>query len=1586
MGFIVTKRTRWVRDGCPLPGELGRASKRSFTAWSLGLLTLALPLSLAAQVALIRQAPEVNGRVEGAIQVMTPATIRLTGNAQVTGDLLVPGSPKVKLKGHPSYGGTLDGTGSAAPSNYHITLKGHAALRNVIRRTNASALAAVHALPAPQGSRTVVIHSAAQNTGDFATLRNLTLHGNTGQLVVPPGSYGDFTAKGKSGFTLGAAGTTQASIYNFQHLEINGQAEIQIVGPVIINLAHGLVANGSIGSSANPAWLALNIVSGGLTLNGNVMFYGYVNAPAGKVIINGKSKFAGGLICDRLTVHGNGLLQLLAKPNPNSAPVVSNAHVVLDEDASAAITLSGADADGDSLTYTVLTSPALGNLTGTAPNLLYTPAPNVFGADSFAFTVTDGRAGADIATISLDILPVNDSPAADAKAVALNEDESVAVAFTGNDVDGDVLSFAVTRAPAHGTLSGSAASRIYTPAENYHGTDSLGYRSNDGVLDSSESTITFTIAPVNDAPVALPGAVTLASNAATDFVLSATDADGDALNYAVVLAPLHGALTGEPPHLTYWPATGFSGTDGLTFIASDGVTTATASITFEVVHVNQPPVAVALTIATESNQAVPVMLAGSDAEGSSLGYLVVSPPAHGTLTGTTPGLIYTPQPGYSGADSFTYKVSDGEADSEVVNVTIMVAAANQPPLVALLSPSNGAAFNAGIPVNLVATASDPDGAIARVEFYEGSHKIGETQTAPYEFDWQGIGAGNYVLTARATDDRGATTTSTPVAIAVTAVNLAPTIALVSPEAGIHYTAPAVIPLIATANDPDGRIVRVSFYNGAEKIGDRFGQPYALTWRDVPAGSYALSAMTTDDAGATAVSPAIDIMVGEDPRPMVALLQPLAGSSVAAPATITLQAEIISSLAPVAKVEFFSGFNKIGEATASPYEFVWADVPAGAYVVHARATAANGERGDSIEVNLTVTGNRPPAIVLLTPEPGVTFYTGAAITLTARGRDPDGSVSRIEFYQNAILAASYTFNAFEDRTLAVSRPWFNSVPGEFTLIARAYDEAGAFSDSAPAAITFDAFNRPPTIALTSPNIEQVFNSSATITISATASDPDGAVSRVEFYADETLLATLAVPPFTYQWDNPATGSHAIHARAYDNAGGVTAALQRRISVRPALPYFSDYEESEGINAGPLAGQGGWPATGRGEVTDATAQSGGQSALLPASGGGGEPIRLTFSPLPSDQAVLFFDFWAKPAASTFAFSASRFGGGGDQVALVREGNRAEIQSSYDDGESGTEWSGTGVYTPIGFDGTADRWLHFTLRQDYSRSRWDLYVDGRIAMGDARFPSSGNPAFQVISHPTAPTRWDNLLVSFENPLFVDSDRDGMEDAWETSNGLDPSFDDRRDDLDGDGLSNIEEYALGTRPDQGDTDGDGLADAWEIDHGYNPLNPEPAALLNFDADGDGLTFVQEAQAGTDPENMDSDGDGLSDGQEVAHGLDPLVYDSAEDNDGDGISNFQEIQQNTDPNDYYNGTPPILTSLMPPDGALGPGDTVRLRVTDQSGHPAVNAPVTFTAVEGGHRFASEAGLTYDQANDALTVRTDSEGIARAYVVAGDDL
>ena len=131
----------------------------------------------------------------------------------------------------------------------------------------------------------------------------------------------------------------------------------------------------------------------------------------------------------------------------NVAPVAQDQAVSTNEDTEKSITLTASDANGDSLTFSVVSGPTNGTLTGTAPNLTYTPDANYNGPDSFTFKANDGLADSNTATVSITVTAVNDAPVANGQSVTTNEDTAKAITLSASDVDGNALTFSVvTRA------------------------------------------------------------------------------------------------------------------------------------------------------------------------------------------------------------------------------------------------------------------------------------------------------------------------------------------------------------------------------------------------------------------------------------------------------------------------------------------------------------------------------------------------------------------------------------------------------------------------------------------------------------------------------------------------------------------------------------------------------------------------------------------------------------------------------------------------------------------------------------------------------------------------------------------------------------------------------------------------------------------------------------------------------------------------------------------------------------------------------------------------------------------------------------
>jgi hypothetical protein len=192
------------------------------------------------------------------------------------------------------------------------------------------------------------------------------------------------------------------------------------------------------------------------------------------------------------------------------------------------------------------------------------------------------------------VTPVNDSPIAAPDTFTLNEDTTLSIALPGilgndSDAEGSPLTAVRIAGPARGTIVfNTNGSFTWSPPANFNGTDSFTYSASDGLLNSAPATVTLTVLPVNDAPIAVGESWTTSFNtplniAAPGLLLNDRDVDGDPLTIVLAAPPAHGTLSLSPNGAFVWtPVVGYSGPDSFQYQVSDGITlsaAATVSIT-----------------------------------------------------------------------------------------------------------------------------------------------------------------------------------------------------------------------------------------------------------------------------------------------------------------------------------------------------------------------------------------------------------------------------------------------------------------------------------------------------------------------------------------------------------------------------------------------------------------------------------------------------------------------------------------------------------------------------------------------------------------------------------------------------------------------------------------------------------------------------------------------------------------------------------------------------------------------------------------------------------------------------------------------
>ena len=381
----------------------------------------------------------------------------------------------------------------------------------------------------------------------------------------------------------------------------------------------------------------------------------------------------------------------------NDAPVATDDALVTSRDvpSTIAVLANDTDVDGDALSVTGVTAPASGTATANADGTItYTPAANFAGTDGFDYTVGDGAGGSDTGHVAVTVLAVNHPP------VAVDDTPHGAGGHADDDRRGRerhrsrwwrAQRSRPLGAAAHGTTSITASGLVrYAPASNYNGSDGFDYTVVDGAGATDTGHVTVTVTPGNDPPVAVADSVTTPEDTAITFAPAAndTDIDGDALAVTAVGSPAAGsAVLNANGTVTYTPLADVNGTDAFDYTVGDGAGgSATGTITVTISPVNDPPSAAAKTVTTNYQTAASITLTGADTETCDLAFTIVSQPAHGKLgsignklcvtllppysDGAT--VTYTPNAGYSGPDSFTYRTSDGQLTSSPATVSITV--------------------------------------------------------------------------------------------------------------------------------------------------------------------------------------------------------------------------------------------------------------------------------------------------------------------------------------------------------------------------------------------------------------------------------------------------------------------------------------------------------------------------------------------------------------------------------------------------------------------------------------------------------------------------------------------------------------------------------------------------------------------------------------------------------------------------------------------------------------------------------------------------------------------------------------------------
>jgi hypothetical protein len=535
------------------------------------------------------------------------------------------------------------------------------------------------------------------------------------------------------------------------------------------------------------------------------------------------------------------------------------------------------------------------------------------------------------------------------------------------------------------------------------------------------------------------------------------------------------------------------------------------------------------------------------------------------------------------------------------------------PSINLTSPTPNQNFIAPAGISVTADASDSDGTVAKVEFFNGSTKLGEDLTSPYSFTWNNVAAGSYSITAKATDNSGLSSTSQQIDIKVSNPVVPPAVSITSPVSNSIIAAPSTVTITADASAAEG-ISKVEFFNGSTKLGEDLTSPYSFTWSSVAAGSYSITAKATDNSGLITTAQQVNITVNV---PAATSSCPGTGSiswdywlnvpwtnAITIPVNTTpASSKTLSSFTtPVDMGDYYAARVRgyICPPATGNYTFFLASDDLGELWLSTDNNPANKQKiasvapwtdpgqydlypsqksktiylqsgqlyyiealvqeewgGDHLSVGWQLpdgTMQRPiqganlvpytPIVIPVAPvislSSSATATTAPAnITFTATASDSDGTVAKVEFFNGSTKLG-------EDLTSPYSFTWNNVAAGSYSITAKATDNSGLSATSQQIDIKISNPVVPPAVSITSPVNNSIIVAPATVTITADASAAEG-ISKVEFFNGSTKLGEDLTIPYSFTWSSVAAGSYSITAKATANTNLTTISQVVTVTV-------------------------------------------------------------------------------------------------------------------------------------------------------------------------------------------------------------------------------------------------------------------------------------------------------------------------------------------------------------------------------------------------------------------------------------------------------
>ena len=393
----------------------------------------------------------------------------------------------------------------------------------------------------------------------------------------------------------------------------------------------------------------------------------------------------------------------------NDAPTADSQSHELVEDGVKLIYPSGSDIEDSQLTFSVYDLPEHGNVSVDGWIFTYEPNENYSGEDSFTYISNDGELSSEPALVTLTISGTNDAPIFEqVNAIELNEDSNIDIQLSATDIDGDELSFSIVNADDELGASIVANMLSISPISNFNGPATLMVKVEDAE-EYDTQILNVNVLAVNDLPeLDAIDDITLNEGESFEIELSASDIDGDDIYFTASSESEFVQVTIEDNNLIITTNDDIGNSETLIEVeASDGSHVDTGTFTVTTINLNDAPISESFQVDVNEDLTASILPQGFDPDGDALTFSLIDSTIYGAIALENGLFIYSPNENFVGSDSFTYLANDGEYDSEISTVNIVVNNVNdQPELFSI--DDQVAAEGQSVEIELSATDIDGD--------------------------------------------------------------------------------------------------------------------------------------------------------------------------------------------------------------------------------------------------------------------------------------------------------------------------------------------------------------------------------------------------------------------------------------------------------------------------------------------------------------------------------------------------------------------------------------------------------------------------------------------------------------------------------------------------------------------------------------------------------------------------------------------------------------------------------------------------------------------------------------------------------------